>query len=147
MVCYQIDTEERAKEMEAVFPQLLYRVQSLEERVVSYYLRGDAHCVVSYERDNSHEPHFLNVTFDEAKAEKYEAQMRRFFTTYKNKVSSALPRPKFAVRLEVALGGGVSEMFDFSFIGYCEETMLAFCKAVEARASDLFRHRFSLGRM
>ena len=143
MVSYPIDTEERAKEMEAAFPQLFYRVKQLEERLISYFLRGNAHCLVSYGYDAPSAPHFSAVTFEEGRAEKYEARMRRFFSTYKNTVSSALPRPNFAVRIEVDLGGGYRETFDFSFSAYGDETVLAFCKAVEARAADRFRHRFS----
>lgn len=142
MVRYRIDTEERAKEMEEVFPQLYYRVKQLEEHLISHFLRGDAQCLVSY-GCKADAPRFSAVSFDGERAEKYEARMQRFFSTYKNKTSSTLPRPQFAVRIEADLGGGNIGTFDFSFLGYCDETVLAFCQDVEACAADRFRHRFS----
>ncbi len=143
MVSYPMDTEGHARAMEAAFPQLYYRMEQLEEQLISHFLRGSAQCLVAYGHKVSSAPYFSAVSFEEGEAEKYEARMRKFFSTYKNKRSSVLPRPDFAVRIEVDLGGGNRVMFDFSFAGYCDETVLAFCEAVEMRAAELFRHRFS----
>lgn len=145
MVSYPIDTGRHAEEMEAAFPQLYYRVKQLEEGLISHFLRGNAQCLVSYGYETD-APRFSAVSFEEGKAEKYEARMRRFFATYKNTVSSALPRPDFDVRVEVDLGGGYRETFDFPFAAYSDETVLAFCGDVEACAADRFRHRFSAGK-
>ena len=143
MVSYQIDTEQRAREMETAFPQLYYRVKQLEERLISHFLRGNEQCLVAYGHKIASAPCFSAVSFEESRAEKYEARMQRFFATYKNTTSSVLPRPNFTVRVEVDLGGGYREPFDFPFAAYGDETVLAFCKTIEARSAELFRHRFS----
>lgn len=143
MAGYRIDTEQRAREMETAFPQLYYRVKQLEEQLISHFLRGNEQCLVAYGHKISSAPCFSAVSFEEGKAEKYEAHMQQFFSTYKNKRSSVLPRPRFTVRIEVDFGGGYREPFDFPFAAYSDETVLAFCEAVEARSAELFRHRFS----
>ncbi len=143
MVHYAIEPETVRAEMEGVFPQLYYRIKQLEDRLTAYFLRGNAQCVVSYGCDRSAVPRFSGVTFDEERAKQYEARMVRFFATYKKSAGATLPKPRFAVRLDVDFGGGTCEQMDFSFVGYGEESVLAFCMRVADRADVLFRHRFS----
>ena len=142
MAHFAIAPEAAAAEMERAYPQLYYRIKQLEDRLVSYFLRGNAQCVVSYGCDRSAVPRFSGVTFDGERAERYEARMARYFATYKKSAGAALPKPGFSVRLDVDLGGAC-EQFDFSFLGYGEESVLAFCERIAERADTLFRHRFT----
>lgn len=141
MTTYQLSHGDRTLEHD--FPQLCFRLKQLEDRMISYLLRGETSCLVSYSFERTKTACFAWVTFDETLAEKYEASMQKFFETKKNRQTSELPRPKFTVEIGITFVGGQTEQFSFPFREYSDERVLLFCKEVEERSVYLFRHRFS----
>ncbi len=142
-VTYEIGPDKSSPALREKYYNFYCRIRNLWDRVTSYFLRGNLDCIipVSYVAEGMPTP--VAVTFDDEGAERYEARMERFYDTYKNKKSSVLPRPLFAVEFAVHFEGGQVEPFVFHFRGYCPEKVLDFCKALEERAVYLYRHRFA----
>ena len=140
MISYRLDDGSCALEKE--FPQLCFRLRQLEDRLISYLLRGAISCVVSYSFNRTETPRFAAAAFEAEEAQRYEAFMEKYFRKTKNTVSSELPRPCFPVELDVKFVGGETEKFIFPFQEYSDDRVLAFCKEVEARDLYYFRHRF-----
>lgn len=144
MVTYRLERND--KTLEHDFPQLRYRLQQLQDNLVSYIVRGDLFGLVSYGYDYTQTPMFTAVTFDEKRAQVYEASMERFFQKKRGSASAVLPRPKFSVSLEITFPSGQAEQYEFPFKEYSDERVIAFCKVIEERSVYLFRHRYSLAK-
>lgn len=141
MATYRFSRGDRTLERD--FPQLSFRLKQLEDSMISYLMRGETSCLVSYSFERTETACFAWVAFDETLAEQYEASMQKFFESRKNRLTSELPRPKFTVEIGIAFVGGQTEQFSFPFREYSEERVLLFCREVEARSVYYFRHRFS----
>lgn len=142
MVRYRMGTSEEAAEFERDFPNLYFRIVQVSDRLTAHFLRGSLECLVSLSHNKDAEPRIVEAVFDETLAAGYEASMRKFFATNKNKKSSALPRPQFPVQFAIEMGD-TQEPFDFPFQNYGDALLKDFCKKVEQRTLYLFRHRFS----
>ena len=130
------------QELATRFPNLRARILQLHSRVICYDRFGSVYGDVPYDtwKDT---PVFTAVTFDDARAYRYEETAERFYgRPYRG--DAVTPKPRFAVTLTVDFGCGIIEPRTFDFRKYADEAALtAFCAEAAQHALDVFRHRRS----
>ena len=118
------------------------RINNLQDMIISYCRYGKLYSLLPYGIVAEESPKILRVTFDEAKAKRYETQTEHFFLRRYPKAETGIPKPKFAVTFEIGYCFGVTEIRTFDFRSWNDDDLKKFCRELKEHRDETFRNAY-----